>query len=264
MRNRLMIALFVLTITVCTALSLTARTGGLSAGTLSVQALSGQLPRMSLTAADGVSALSDASDPDSVLVILDAGHGGMDGGAVGVSGLLEKEVNLAVTRTTSELLTLLGIPVSLTRSEDTDLSGLAEDAKATVRERKRLDLKKRVELVNRCSNALLVSIHMNNFTQPQYSGAQVFYTTACGDMKALGESLQTTLAAALDPSNTRLAKPAEGDIYLLEHSTRPAILMEGGFLSNAAEEARLRTDGYRTKMAAVLASVLCSYRPDGL
>ena len=164
MRNRLMIALFVLTMIVCTGLSLTARTGGLSAGTLSVQALSGQLPRMSPTSADGVSALSDAFDPDSVLVILDAGHGGMDGGAVGISGLLEKEVNLAVTRTTSELLTLLGIPVALTRCEDADMSGLADDAKATVRERKRLDLKNRVELVNRCSNALLVSIHMNNFT----------------------------------------------------------------------------------------------------
>jgi len=211
-----------------------------------------------------MTASQEPADPSCVLLVLDAGHGGMDGGAVGVSGLLEKEVNLSVTRRTADLLTLLGIPVTLTRSEDTDLSKLPEGSDATVRERKRLDLKNRVERVNACPLALLVSIHMNNFSQPQYSGAQVFYTTAHADMKPLGEQLQAALAAVLDPSNTRQAKPAEGDIYLLEHSQRPAILMEGGFLSNPDEENRLRSDTYRTKMAAVLASVLCTYCPEGV
>lgn len=244
MRDRLAIPVFSLVLVLCVLASL-----------LTVQ---NPLEIQTLTASQ------EPSDPAAVRLVLDAGHGGMDGGAVGVSGLLEKEVNLAVTRRTADLLTLLGVPVTLTRSEDTDLSKLPEGSEATIRERKRLDLQNRVERVNTCPHALLVSIHMNNFTQSQYSGAQVFYTTSQGNMKPLGELLQAVLVASLDPTNTRQAKTAEDDIYLLQHSQRPAILMEGGFLSNPDEEARLRSEVYRTKMAAVLASVLCTYRPDGV
>ena len=244
MRDRLMIPVFSLVLVLCVFASL----------------LTVQKPAVVQT----LTASREPSDPSAVLLVLDAGHGGMDGGAVGVSGLLEKEVNLAVTLRTADLLTLLGIPVTLTRSEDTDLSRLPEDSRATVRERKRLDLQNRVAQVNTYPHALLVSIHMNNFTQPQYSGAQVFYTTSHGDMKPLGERLQTALSATLDPANTRQAKPADADIYLLKHSQCPAILMEGGFLSNPDEESRLRSEVYRTRMAAVLASVLCTYRPAGM
>ncbi len=182
--------------------------------------------------------------------VIDAGHGGIDGGAVGVSGALERDINLAVARKTELLLALFGVPTVMTRTTEDDI---APDASyPTIRARKTADMHARKALVDAQASAILLSIHMNKFRQSRYSGAQVFYTKTDGS-QALAETLQQNLIRFADPANTRVVMPVSPDLYLYRSVTHPAVLVECGFLSNAAEESKLKTDAYQTKLAAALA-----------
>ena len=180
--------------------------------------------------------------------VLDAGHGGEDGGAVGADGLLEADVNLAVTLRTDALLGLFGQPAVLTRSS-------AEiqypDSASTTRQRKRYDQQSRAALVNTTPGAVLVSIHQNQYPAAQPSGAQVFFGKASGS-EALGKTIQANLCAHC--GTNRQATPISEDIYLLREAACPAVLIECGFLSNPQELELLRTEPYQTRLSVCIAA----------
>ena len=183
------------------------------------------------------------------VLVLDAGHGGEDGGAVSLTGAAESGINLAITLRVDQLLGFCGAPPVVLREEDVSLHDQGAD---TLREKKASDLRNRVQAVEQVGDAVLLSVHQNTFTDKKYHGAQVFYAPTEGS-QALAEAMQEALRTALDPENSRQAKPIPDSVYLLHHVTCPAVLVECGFLSNPEEEVLLRSDSYQTKVAAVLA-----------
>lgn len=186
---------------------------------------------------------------NSRTLILDAGHGGEDGGASSASGSKESDINLKIVLKTEALMAFLGIETKLTRSEDISIH--SENA-STIREKKVSDLKNRVALIQGIPNAMLISVHQNHFTDSRYSGAQVFYSA--GDVgRQWGEHAQEVLRLVLNPDNARDAKPMPDGIYLFEHVDCPSLLVECGFLSNGEEASLLLTDCYQQKIAIALA-----------
>ena len=195
-----------------------------------------------------VSAIAATPEAGRVL-ILDAGHGGEDGGASSASGSKESDINLNIVLKTEALMAFLGVRTELTRSEDRSIHS---EGASTIREKKVSDLKNRVELVNSFPDAMLISVHQNHFTDSRYSGAQVFY--AGGDVgRQWGEGTQEVLRQVLDPDNDRAAKVIPDNVYLFSHIGCPAILVECGFLSNGKEASLLLTDTYQRKISMALA-----------
>lgn len=185
-------------------------------------------------------------------VVIDAGHGGEDGGASSASGVVEKDVNLAVALSLRDLLEANGIPTVMTRTADILLYDRTADYKG---HKKSLDLAARRAIADSVENCILVSIHMNAYPAAQYSGLQVWYSPAHPDSQALAEGIQTT-ALSLMPSNNRKIKAAGSSIYLLHHATYPAVLVECGFLSNPAEAERLGDPAYQQALALVIFSAV--------
>lgn len=186
-------------------------------------------------------------------IVIDPGHGGEDGGAVSCTGRMESEYNLVISRRLDDLLHLLGYRTRMTRTSDVSIYTTGN----TLAQKKVSDLKERVRIVNETGNALLVSIHQNQFSDSRYSGAQVFYAKTAGS-KDLGQKLQAELVAALNPGSNRKSKPVSG-VYLLENIPCAGVLVECGFLSNPQEEAMLRNTDYQKKLCCVLAATLHQY-----
>ena len=181
--------------------------------------------------------------------VLDAGHGGADGGTSSASGVLESDINLAITLRMRDLFTLLGQPTVLTRADE---NSLADDPSATIRQQKVSDTKNRVALVNSIENARLISIHQNALAgHPSVHGAQVFYN-AVGDSSTLAETMQQELNQTVNVGNAKGKKPISKDIYLMSHVTCPAVLVECGFLSNTAESELLQTPSYQMLLAMTI------------
>ncbi|MBE6612411.1 MAG: hypothetical protein E7632_07960 [Ruminococcaceae bacterium] len=185
------------------------------------------------------------------VIVIDAGHGGMDSGAVGVDGTFEKDINLSVAKKLAALFAAADCDVVMTRTEDVML---VEDSVTS--HRKMHDLKNRLAVVESLAaegeSPILVSIHMNKFTESKYSGLQVWYAPADDASRQLAESVQSYARTFLDPANTREIKRAASSIYILDHVKSPAILVECGFLSNADECARLGTAEYQNAVAVTI------------
>ena len=197
-----------------------------------------------------MAAISD--NTPKVTIIIDAGHGGMDGGTQSRDGILEKDINLAVANKLYELCRLAGIDCRMTRTDDNML--VSDDIK---QKRKMHDLKNRAAITSEYENPIFVSIHMNSYPDSRYSGLQVWYSKNDERSRSFASYVQSYAAGYLDPANTRVIKPATSAIYLLDRLTVPAILIECGFLSNPDESARLATDDYQTKLALVIFTALC-------
>ena len=190
------------------------------------------------------------------MIVLDAGHGGEDGGAVGVNGVEEKALNLAIALHVQEELQHAGYPVVMVRDTDT---AVGDTTLSTVAERKRSDIQYRAQLVNETENCILVSIHQNFFEQSQYSGAQMFYSPNNTRSAALAESIRRSVVEQLQPENTRENKQAESGIYLLNHVDVPAVIVECGFISNPEEAELLCDSAYQQKLAAAIADGVLSF-----
>lgn len=188
------------------------------------------------------------------VVVLDAGHGGEDGGAVSCTGKHESEFNLEIALRTYDLFSLLGVEVKMIRTED---NAVYSGNVTTLSEMKVSDLRNRVKTVEQTPGALLVSIHQNSFPEEQYAGAQVFYADTAGS-RELAELLQENCCTALDPANHRQCKQSRS-VYLMEHVHCTGILIECGFLTNRAEEARLQTPAYQKQLACTIAASVCDY-----
>ena len=185
------------------------------------------------------------------VIVIDAGHGAPDGGAVGVSGIREDEVNLTVAKRLEAMLGLLGYRRVMTRTENSCVATEGE----TIRQKKQSDLRNRVDFIRALPSAVVVSIHQNHFPDSRYSGPQVFYN---GRGEALAQKTQTALTDLLAPGSRRREKPASG-IYLMEKIDHPGILVECGFLSNPEEEQKLTSADYQKKIAAILAAVVAGF-----
>ena len=194
-------------------------------------------------------------DDDRITVIIDAGHGGEDGGAE-VDVILEKDINLSIADKLADTLRLCGVRVTEIRDEDISVY---DDSAQTLREKKVSDLKHRVEIVNGSENNILVSIHQNKFDNSAYSGAQVFYSSNNDKSRVLAESIRNSVVSLLQNDNTRELKPANSDIYLLDNATVPAVIVECGFLSNDEERAKLLDSGYQSEMAYSIAMGVLEY-----
>ena len=186
-------------------------------------------------------------------VVIDPGHGGIDGGAVSCTGVYESVINLEIASKLNDLFHLLGIRTLMTREEDISIHTSGN----SISEKKISDLKQRVKIVNNTSNAVLISIHQNYFPERVYSGPQVFYANTDGSLE-LAAQLQTALNTSLAPSSRRKEKAAK-DIYLMEKVRSCAILVECGFISNYDEEQKLKSDYYQKKIASVMATSVIKY-----
>jgi len=190
--------------------------------------------------------LSLADSP--VRVVIDAGHGGMDGGASGADGTLEKDINLAVAAAMADLADVMDIPAVMTRTRDEMLSDGGSGGQ------KMQDLRTRLTMASVHSGACLISIHCNKFPDARCSGLQVYYSPNHQQSRALAGAIQRDARTHLDPGNTRAIKEAGSAIYLLDRIQLPAVLVECGFLSHPAEAARLKDPAYQQKLAGVILS----------
>ncbi len=179
-------------------------------------------------------------------IVIDAGHGGIDPGAVGRSGLKEKEVTLDIAKRLKRYFSRVGVYVVMTREADLDYSGESGEGKLT---KKRRDILHRVKIANESEADLLLSIHVNSFPQSIWSGAQCFYDRKVPESKLLAVAIQKSMAERLGP-NRRKAQQA--DYLLLEETTMPAVTVEVGFISNPREEALLADEEYREKLAEAI------------
>lgn len=191
-----------------------------------------------------------ASAPRTVWII-DAGHGGEDGGAVAADGTKESDLNLAIARRLDALLALLGEETRMTRTDDVSIH---DDSASTLRQKKRSDLENRVSLVNSTQGSILVSIHQNSLPASKRTrGAQVFYGKKEGSA-ALAKSVQLALNQVVNAENEKTEKAIDASIFLMKNVDAPAILIECGFLSNAEETQLLKDGGYQQRLAVTIAA----------
>ena len=190
------------------------------------------------------------------VVILDAGHGGEDGGAVAPDGTPEKDINLSICEMIALYFDWFGVDYVTVREKD-ELIG--DHSLPTVRERKVSDIRKRMSLVEQTPGAVLLSIHQNIFISSKYSGTQVFYAENAPGSMELAETIQRSVVSALQPDNERKAKPTEGTVFLLDEATKTSVMVECGFLSNERELSKLKTPEYRTQISFFIVSGVCEY-----
>lgn len=186
-------------------------------------------------------------------IVIDAGHGGEDGGATSCSGVLESCLNLEISLKLNDLLHLLGYNTVMIRTTDRSVYTSGE----TIAAKKVSDLRQRVKIVNETENALLVSIHQNTFPDSRYSGAQVFYGPE-GEGQTLAQQLQTAFCETVNPGSNRKSRKADG-VYLMQHIDCTGILVECGFLSNPGEEAKLRDGAYQKKLCCVIGATVANF-----
>lgn len=189
-------------------------------------------------------------------VIIDAGHGGEDGGAIGINGALEKDLNLSIAKKLYDELTASGIVCVMTRNDDR----LLYDKNTNYEGRKKaLDMQARLEIAAKYPDAIFVSIHQNTFTEEKYSGLQVYYSTNSPLSIKLAQTVENTLKANLQPTNDRSSKADNGKIYLLRKLSCPSVLVECGFISNNKECELLCDDGYQTRLAETLSDAIIAF-----
>ena len=188
------------------------------------------------------------------IVILDAGHGGEDPGAIGYDGVYEKDLNLLICKLIREELTAQGYAVVMTREDDRLLYTEAENIKGI---RKISDLKNRVKIFNSYEPAIAISIHMNTFFASQYHGTQIYYSNVDGADR-LAAAIRDSVRVELQPDNRRPLKHSEG-IYLLENSKIPTVLVECGFLSNPEECKKLSEKEYQKRLSFSIVCGIINY-----
>jgi len=189
-------------------------------------------------------------------IVIDAGHGGEDGGAESADGIAEKGINLAIAQTLRDYFELSGIDVLMTRDDDVPMGN---QNLPTLSERRREDFKERLALFNRNNVDCVISIHQNKFSEPQYYGAQVFYSPNNEKSSALAEYVRKSITSLLQPDNERQNKKADSNIYLLDNCINPCILVECGFLSNPEETVKLADEDYQKQVAFSIYTAVIEY-----
>jgi len=177
-------------------------------------------------------------------LVIDAGHGGIDGGAIGINGMKESDINLDIALRLQTISSLFGEKTLMTRIDDsmrTDAAAYSE----------REDLIHRTDIINSVENGVLISIHQNCYPTPQPSGAQVLYSKADGS-EQLGKIMHNSIVDYLEPSNRRVAEPASDKLYITSHAECPSVLVECGFMSNFSDLQKLCDSAYQIQLSAVI------------
>lgn len=201
-------------------------------------------------------AVSAEISEKELIVVIDAGHGGEDSGAV-ANSVLEKDINLEIALKLRDMLKASGIEVKMIRESDVSIY---DTASGTIRERKVSDLKNRVKIVNNNKKNILVSIHQNKFEQSKYSGAQMFYSTNNDKSQILAENIRKSITGLIQPENKRELKKGGSDIYLLNKAAVPAVIVECGFISNEEEAKNLSNEEYQSKIAFAICCGILEYK----
>lgn len=190
------------------------------------------------------------------VLIIDAGHGGFDGGAIAEDGTVEKDLNLQIALQVEGLAKAFGLQTVMVRTTDT-----STDAGTAVQtaSRKVADMKNRLQLMSKYENCIFVSIHQNKYSTAQPTGAQVFYAPRVAGSEVLAEQIQNVISAALQSGNHRVIKSGTKDTYLLYYATAPAVIVECGFMSNPVELANLKDTAYQQKMALSIVTGIIYY-----
>lgn len=192
-------------------------------------------------------------------IILDAGHGGFDGGAVASDGTVEKDINLKIALNLEKMLKFYGYDVIMTRNEDV---GTDSTESQKISYRKKSDLKNRLALMEKHPDSVYLSVHLNKFTTTTASGAQVFYSKNLDESKTMAYCVQNAIVSMLQPTNTRVIKQGTSSTYLLHNASVPTIIVECGFLSNTAELKKLKSTEYQSQLAFCIYSGIIDYFGD--
>ena len=185
------------------------------------------------------------------VLVIDAGHGGVDSGAVAADGSKESDINLAIALKLRALAEFFGQENIMIRQNDVTMSDSASYSE-------RRDLERRAEITNSSGKCVYISIHQNFYPTGQPSGSLVIYASG-EESERLGKLTHQNLIHSLNPDNRRIAEPARGEIYILSKLTCPAILVECGFMSNFSEMEKLKSSEYQTSLASVLMSSFLQY-----
>lgn len=188
-------------------------------------------------------------------IVLDAGHGGLDSGAVGVNGELEKNINLEIVRDLRDMLTISGFNVVLTRNAD---KSIHDSGVTGIRNQKISDMENRLEIIKGYKDCIFLSIHQNKFTDPAYFGAQIFYNENNPDNMLLAQIMQDNFKV-IQPDNNREIKLSGDELYLFKNTMTPAVLIECGFLSNEQDAANLSSEEYQHKVAFMVYNGIIRY-----
>ncbi|MDD6484360.1 MAG: N-acetylmuramoyl-L-alanine amidase [Clostridiales bacterium] len=200
-------------------------------------------------------AVREVFSSDSFTVICDAGHGAPDSGAVGSSGTLEKDINLAIVEKLREVLEAKGVRVVLTREDD---SGIYDDDAQTIREMKVSDMKKRLAIMKDSGAELFVSIHMNAFKNKKANGINVFYDSHHEEIKPLAENIQNAVCEVTGAQGHNI-RSADEKLFLMKNPPIASILVECGFISNPEEEKKLTDEEYQARIAWAMAEAISEY-----
>ncbi len=187
-------------------------------------------------------------------VVIDAGHGEPDGGAVAEDGTCEEKINLEISKKLSAILEEKCYNVITTRETNEGI----HSSGSSVKEKKLSDMHNREKIMNSSGADIFISIHINKFSDPKIFGAQVFYSNNSPDSERLAELIQSELSS-LDENNKRVSKAAEDSIYLMKCAKIPAVIVECGFLSNPAECEKLKTDEYKNELANAISRGIENY-----
>lgn len=204
-----------------------------------------------------ISSSGNTLDTKYQTIIIDAGHGGGDGGAVAKDGTLEKDINLSISINLETALKVMGYNVIMTRTTDNLIYDA--DVSKTIRQKKVSDIRNRTDLVNSTPNSILISIHQNKFPKTQYSGTQVFYSSNCEESKPIAQSIQFAVRDLIQPQNKREIKKSGTNIYMLYYSKAPAVMVECGFLSNYEECEKLKSNDYQKQMVFCIMCGILNY-----
>ena len=189
-------------------------------------------------------------------IIIDAGHGGEDGGAVVQNDIVEKDINLAIAQKTNKLLSLLGFQTYLVR--DSDKLIYDSDSK-TQRQKKNSDLRNRLSLMNKFENCIYISIHQNKFDDDKVWGAQTFYSPNDENSPILAEFVQSSIISLIQPNNKRVIKKTGTNVFVMYNATKPAIMVECGFMSNNDELLKLKDNNYQNQMSFSISNGILNY-----
>ena len=211
-----------------------------------------------LTLRNPISAVkSTKQNANQPIVIIDAGHGGFDGGAVSDDGTVEKDINLSIALYLQEYLSIFNIKTIMIRETDCSVE---DNGLNTIRQKKSSDLHNRMKIMEETDNAIFVSIHQNKFPDGKYSGTQVFYSPKTKDeSQVLAQTIQDYIVNTLQKDNKRQIKECGTSVFLMYNAVKPAVLVECGFLSNYEETQRLKSSEYQKKIAFCIAMGIQNY-----
>ncbi|MCL2514050.1 MAG: N-acetylmuramoyl-L-alanine amidase [Oscillospiraceae bacterium] len=198
--------------------------------------------------------LVDGQKP--VTAIIDAGHGGIDGGTSAADGTLEKVLNLQIAEKLNDILRLYGYSTVMTRTDD---NSIYDPGTKTIRKQKVSDINNRMAIMNKTDNCIFISIHQNYIQGANNSGSIVFYSGNNEESKILADFIQQSIKKSLQPESKRGTIKSGSSIYLLHNAKKPAVLVECGFLSNPNETKLLKSEDYQKKLAFSIANGILDY-----